>query len=51
MLEFTGFEVLAPQVHYGPVRVEPAQREAWLQAWAARLRSIESEQPISVGRY
>ena len=51
MLEFTGFEVLAPQIHYGPVRVEPAQREAWLQAWAERLRHIETETPIDVGRY
>lgn len=51
MLEFTGFEVLAPQVHYGPVRVEPAQREAWLQAWAQRLRQVEAEQPIDIGRY
>ena len=51
MLEFTGFEVLAPQIHYGPVRVEPAVREAWLQAWAERLRHIEEEPGIVVGRY
>lgn len=51
MLAFTGFEVLAPQVHYGPVRVDPAQREAWLLAWARRLQAIESEVPIDIGRY
>lgn len=51
ILEFTGFSVLAPQVHYQPVRVEPAQREAWLADWAARLRGIEDEAPILVGRY
>jgi len=51
MLEFTGFEVLAPQLHYSPVRVDPAQREAWLQAWAQRLRTLEAEAPIQVGRY
>jgi len=51
MLEFTGFEVLAPQVHYGPVRVEPAEREAWLAAWAERLRHIQEEPGIVVGRY
>jgi len=51
ILQFTGFAVLAPHVVYAPVRAEAAQREAWLQAWAERLRSIESEQPISVGRY
>ena len=51
MLEFTGFQVLVPQIHYGPVRVDPAQREAWLQAWAQRLQSIETEVPINVGHY
>ena len=51
MLEFTGFQVLAPQIHYSPVRVDPAQREAWLHAWAQRLQSIETEVPIKVGPY
>jgi NAD(P)H dehydrogenase (quinone) len=51
ILEFTGFSVLAPQVHYQPVRVDAAQRADWLAAWAARLRAIETEAPISVGRY
>ena len=51
ILQFTGFEVLAPQITYAPVRAEAAQREAWLEAWAERLRGIEQEEPISVGRY
>jgi NAD(P)H dehydrogenase (quinone) len=51
MLEFTGFSVLAPQVAWGPVRVDDAQRSQWLADWAARLRSIDSESPIEVGRY
>lgn len=51
MLQFTGFAVLAPHIVYAPVRAETEQRVAWLQAWAERLRRIESEQPISVGRY
>jgi NAD(P)H dehydrogenase (quinone) len=51
MLEFTGFQVLAPQIIYGPVRANAAQREAWLSAWASRLRAIEREPPIQVGRY
>lgn len=51
MLEFTGFSVLAPQIHYQPVRVDAAQRADWLAAWAERLRTIENEAPISVGRY
>ena len=51
MLEFTGFEVLAPHVVYSPVRVDSTQREAWLQAWLQRLQNIEAEHPIDVGRY
>lgn len=51
ILEFTGFSVLRPQVHWQPVRVEPAERKAWLNAWSDRLRGIEHEAPIVVGRY
>ena len=51
VLEFTGFSVLRPEVHWQPVRVTPAERAAWLEAWAARLRGIEQEAPIVVGRY
>ena len=51
ILNFTGFSVLAPQVVYGPVRVDAEQRTAWLAAWAQRLSAIEREAPISVGRY
>lgn len=51
VLEFTGFSVLAPEVIYGPVRADQAQRAAWLDAWARRLGSIESEPAIDVGRY
>lgn len=51
MLNFTGFSVLQPQVVYGPVRVDDAQRQSWLARWAQRLRLIESEAAIAVGRY
>lgn len=51
MLEFTGFSVLRPEVHWQPVRVKPAERAEWLAVWADRLRNIEAEQPIEVGRY
>ena len=51
ILEFTGFSVLRPQVHWRPVRVEPAERQAWLNAWRDRLLGIEQESPIAVGRY
>lgn len=51
MLEFVGFAVLMPQIHYGPVRADAAQREAWLMAWVERLKAIEQETPMVVGRY
>jgi NAD(P)H dehydrogenase (quinone) len=43
--------VLAPHIVYGPARVTEEQRQAALQSWAARLRTIESEKPIEVGEY
>jgi NAD(P)H dehydrogenase (quinone) len=51
MLEFVGFDVLAPQIHYGPVRADATEREAWLHAWSERLKAIEGETPMVVGRY
>jgi NAD(P)H dehydrogenase (quinone) len=51
ILRFTGWYVLAPNIIYAPVRVTDEQRQASLQVWAARLRAIESEQPIEVGEY
>lgn len=51
MLQFVGFDVLAPHVVYGPVRMSPEQRAAELDRLAARLAGIASESPIDVGRY
>lgn len=51
MLEFVGFEVLAPQVVYQPVRLDDAGRAAELQRWAERLATIASEPPIAVGEF
>ncbi|MGA3269245.1 MAG: NAD(P)H-dependent oxidoreductase [Verrucomicrobiota bacterium] len=51
ILRFTGWDVLAPNIVYAPVRVSDLERQASLKSWAARLRSIESEQPINVGEY
>ena len=51
ILRFTGWEVLAPHIVYAPVRVSDEERQSCLKAWAARLRTIESEQPIEVGEY
>jgi NAD(P)H dehydrogenase (quinone) len=51
ILQFVGFDVLAPQVHYAPVRASDAQRAAWLAAYARRLEGIAGEGPIEVGEY
>ena len=51
IFQFTGFSVLAPAIHYGPVRVGESRRREWLDDWAQRLRSIELEEPIEVGPY
>ncbi len=51
MLRFVGFEVLAPHIVYGPVRLEEAERLAILERYAERLRRIVEESPIEVGEY
>lgn len=51
VLQFCGFEVLAPHVVYGPVRLGDAERAALLASWAARLSRIGEESPIDVGTY
>lgn len=51
ILEFTGFSVLAPEVHWQPVRLDNETRVTELASWADRLRAIESEEPVFVGRY
>ncbi len=51
VLQFVGFDVLAPQIHYGPVRVDAATRQAWLAEWERRLATIAEEPAIAVGPY
>jgi len=51
ILQFVGFEVLAPQVCYAPVRQPAEDRTAVLAVWADRLRGIEHERAFEVGRY
>lgn len=51
MLQFVGFDVLAPHIVYGPVRLTAEQRQEALAAYAARLRAIGLEAPIDVGIY
>jgi NAD(P)H dehydrogenase (quinone) len=51
MLQFVGFDVLAPQITYGPVRLEQEARIERLAAYAERLKNIASEKPFDVGIY
>lgn len=51
ILQFTGFSVLRPQVHWQPAQADAVQRLAWLDAWSERLRGIGQESPITVGDY
>jgi len=51
MLRFTGWDVLAPNIVYGPVRLSEDERLASINAWAARLLAVEKELPIEVGEY
>ncbi len=51
MLQFVGFDVLAPQVVYGPVRLTDELRKDALGAFARRLKGIAGESPIDVGPY
>lgn len=51
ILQFVGFDVLAPQIHFGPAHVSDAVRESWLAEYTQRLSDIASEVPIEVGEY
>jgi NAD(P)H dehydrogenase (quinone) len=51
MLRFIGWQVLAPNIVYAPVRVSDEERQTALKNWSARLQGIEKEQPIDVGQY
>jgi NAD(P)H dehydrogenase (quinone) len=51
MLEFVGFDVLKPQIVWGPAQITEEERKAALAAWRARLKQITQEEPIVVGQY
>ena len=46
MLYFLGMEVLAPFIAYSASRCAPEQREAYLEAYRARLVGVESESSL-----
>ena len=51
ILQFVGFDVLAPHTVYGPVRMSAEDRKKAFEMYADRLQHIFEEQPIQVGRY
>ncbi len=51
MLQFVGFDVLAPQIVYGPAHMQDEQRRLELDQFGKRLTRIAEESPIEVGRY
>lgn len=51
VLQFVGFEVLAPHIVYAPARMSDEQREHELNHFGKRLSKIVEETPIEVGRY
>ena len=51
ILHFVGFDVLAPQVYYGPARLTQEERVRLLTEHAQRLRGLHLEDPIDVGTY
>ena len=51
MLQFVGFDVLAPQIVYAPVRMTDEQRQHYMTAYAKRLKEIAQESSIDIGSY
>lgn len=51
VLQFVGFDVLAPHIVYGPAHLTDEQRKQHLADYAARLRGIANEPAIDVGIY
>lgn len=51
MLQFVGFDVLAPHTVNGPVRMNDEQRRSELERFRRRLATIAEEAPMDVGQY
>ena len=45
-----GFGFLRSAICWQPLRVLPAERDAWLDAWVMRLQEMRKEVPMVVGR-
>lgn len=51
MLQFTGFDVLAPHIAFGPAHISQEERSAELARFASRVGGLPGESPIDVGHY
>ena len=51
MLEFIGFEVLAPNIVFAPERISDSERGEVLVRYRRRLAGIEREVPVAVPRF
>jgi NAD(P)H dehydrogenase (quinone) len=51
MLQFVGFDVLAPHIVNAPVRMSDDQRKSELERFRKRLANIAGEKQIDVGQY
>lgn len=51
MLQFLGFEVLAPHIVYEPVRMTDEERRRELAQYSHRLQGLAAETAIDVGPY
>jgi len=49
ILQFVGFDVLAPNIVYAPLRMDDDARQKHLKSFAERLEHIHEESPIDVG--
>ncbi|XP_007231887.1 NAD(P)H dehydrogenase [quinone] 1 [Astyanax mexicanus] len=47
VLHFCGFQVLAPQIFWGPARASPSDRAAMLESWQARLKGLLEEKKVA----
>uniref|UniRef100_A0A3P8V7U9 Ribosyldihydronicotinamide dehydrogenase [quinone] n=1 Tax=Cynoglossus semilaevis TaxID=244447 RepID=A0A3P8V7U9_CYNSE len=47
VLHFCGFQVLAPQIFWGPAHCPPTVRAAMLQGWQTRLQGLVAEKPLT----
>ncbi len=51
MLEFVGFQVLSPHIVYGPAHITQEDRTFYLDQFGNRLKNIQQEKPVNIGKY